>query len=155
MQVSFKQSPQAARATTKSSDVTRMIYASRAVPMAARNAVVGLIEVADGRSRSALYSGLYGRLERVKNGSTLRSRFSGSRSGKGCDSVECHDLWHNLSRTPYAELSNYSNPNERWQARSRHSRCPPLSLVQPQPQAQLPKIAVLLVSPSLDAPDGS
>ena len=57
MQVSFKQSPQAARATTKSSDVTRMIYASRAVPMAARNAVVGLIEVADGRSRSALYRG--------------------------------------------------------------------------------------------------
>ena len=66
MQVSFKQSPQAARATTKSSDVTRMIYASRAVPMAARNAVVGLIEVADGRSRSALYSGLNRRLERVK-----------------------------------------------------------------------------------------
>ena len=66
MQVSFKQSPQAARATTKSSDVTRMMYASRAVPMAARNAVVGLIEVADGRSGSALYSGLYGRLERVK-----------------------------------------------------------------------------------------
>ena len=65
MQVSFKQSPQAARATTKSSDVTRMIYASRAVPMAARNAVVGLIEVADGRSRSALYSGLNRRLERV------------------------------------------------------------------------------------------
>ena len=70
MQVSFKQRPQAARATTKSSDVTRMMYASRAVPMAARNAVVGLIEVADGRSRSALYSsGLYGRLE--KNGDTL------------------------------------------------------------------------------------
>ena len=45
MQVSFKQSPQAARATTKSSDVTRMIYASRAVPMAARNAVVGLKRV--------------------------------------------------------------------------------------------------------------
>ncbi len=67
MQVSFKQSPQAARATTKSSDVTRMIYASRAVPMAARNAVVGLIEVADGRSRSALYSGLNRRLERVKS----------------------------------------------------------------------------------------
>ena len=65
MQVSFKQSPQAARATTKSSDVTRMMYASRAVPMAARNAVVGLIEVADGRSRSALFSGLYRRLERV------------------------------------------------------------------------------------------
>ena len=66
MQVSFKQSPQAARATTKSSDVTRIMYASGAVPMAARNAVVGLIEVADGRSGSALYSGLYGRLERVK-----------------------------------------------------------------------------------------
>ena len=55
MQVSFKQSPQAVRATTKSSDVTRIMYASRAVPMAlarlvpvaARNAVVGLIEVAD------------------------------------------------------------------------------------------------------------
>ena len=46
MQVSFKQSPQAARATTKSSDVTRMMYASRAVPMAARKAVVGFIEVA-------------------------------------------------------------------------------------------------------------
>ena len=68
MQVSFKQSPQAARATTKSSDVTRIMYASRAVPMAARNAVVGLIEVADGRSRSALYSGLNRRLERVKIG---------------------------------------------------------------------------------------
>ena len=73
MQVSFKQSPQAARATTKSSDVTRMIYASRAVPMAARNAVVGLIEVADGRSRSALYSGLYGRLERVKQDAYVAS----------------------------------------------------------------------------------
>ena len=65
MQVSFKQSPQAARATTKSSDVTRMIYASRAVPMAARIPVVVSIELADGRSGSALYSGLYGRLERV------------------------------------------------------------------------------------------
>ena len=65
MQVSFKQSPQAARATTKSSDVTRMMYASRAVPMAARIAVVVSIEVSDGRSRSALYNGLYGRLERV------------------------------------------------------------------------------------------
>jgi len=42
------------------------VYASRAVPMAARNAVVGLIEVADGRSRSALFSGLNRRLERVK-----------------------------------------------------------------------------------------
>ena len=65
MQVSFKQSPQAARATTKSSDVTRMMYASRAVPMAARNAVVGLIEVADGRSRSALSIRMDGLLERV------------------------------------------------------------------------------------------
>ena len=64
MQVSFKQSPQAARATTKSSDVTRIIYASGAVPMAARNAVVGLIEVADGRSRSALLHGYNSRLER-------------------------------------------------------------------------------------------
>ena len=66
MQVSFKQSPQAARATTKSSDVTRIMYASGAVPMAARNAVVGLIEVADGRSRSALLHGYNSRLERVK-----------------------------------------------------------------------------------------
>ena len=66
MQVSFKQRPQAARATTKSSDVTRMMYASRAVPMAARIPMVVSIEVADGRSGSALYSGLYGRLERVK-----------------------------------------------------------------------------------------
>ena len=65
MQVSFKQSPQDARATTKSSDVTRMVYASRAVPMAARNAVVGLIEVADGRSRSALSIRMDGLLERV------------------------------------------------------------------------------------------
>ena len=65
MQVSFKQSPQAARATTKSSDVARMMYASRAVPMAARNAVVGLIEVADGRSRSALSIRMDGLLERV------------------------------------------------------------------------------------------
>ena len=65
MQVSFKQSPQAARATTKSSDVTRIMYASRAVPMAARNAVVGLIEVADGRSRSALLYGYNSGLERV------------------------------------------------------------------------------------------
>jgi hypothetical protein len=66
MQVSFKQRPQAARATTKSSDMTRMMYTSRAVPMAARIPVVVSIEVADGRSGSALYSGLYGRLERVK-----------------------------------------------------------------------------------------
>ena len=66
MQVSFKQSPQAARATTKSSDVTRIMYASGAVPMAARNAVVGLIEVADGRSRSALLYGYNSGLERVK-----------------------------------------------------------------------------------------
>ena len=65
MQVSFKQSPQAARATTKSSDVTRIMYASRAVPMAARNAVVGLIEVADGRSRSALSIRIDGLLKRV------------------------------------------------------------------------------------------
>jgi hypothetical protein len=35
------------------------------VRMAARNAVVGLIEVMDGRSRSALYSGVYSALERV------------------------------------------------------------------------------------------
>ena len=68
MQVSFKQSPQAARATTKSSDVTRIVYASGAVPMAARNAVVGLIEVADGRSRSVLMHVCISRLERVKFG---------------------------------------------------------------------------------------
>ena len=65
MQVSFKQSPQAARATTKSSDVTRMMYASRAVPMAARIPVVVSIEVADGRSRSALLYGYNSGLERV------------------------------------------------------------------------------------------
>ena len=68
MQVSFKQSPQAARATTKSSDVTRIMYASRAMPMAARNAVVVSIEVADGRSRSALLYGYNSGLERVKGG---------------------------------------------------------------------------------------
>ena len=67
MKVSFKQRPQAARATTKSSDVTHMMYASRAVPMAARIPVVVSIELADGRSGSALYSGLYGRLERVNS----------------------------------------------------------------------------------------
>ena len=66
MQVSFKQSPQAARATTKTSDVTRIMYVSRAVPMAARIPVVVSIELADGRSGSALYSGLYGRLETAK-----------------------------------------------------------------------------------------
>jgi hypothetical protein len=38
------------------------------VPMAARNAVVGLIEVADGRSRSALLYGYNSGLERVKSG---------------------------------------------------------------------------------------
>ena len=71
MQVSFKQSPQAARATTRSSDVTRMMYASGVVPMAARNAVVGLIEVADARSRSALLYGYNSGLERVKAETSL------------------------------------------------------------------------------------
>ena len=40
---------------TASSVVTRMMSTSGAMQAAARNAVVGLIEVADGRSRSALY----------------------------------------------------------------------------------------------------
>jgi hypothetical protein len=45
--------------------VTRIMYASGVVPMTARNAVVGLIEVADGRSRSALLYGYNSGLERV------------------------------------------------------------------------------------------
>ena len=43
--------------------MTRIMYASGVVPMAARNAVVGLIEVADGRSRSALLYGYNSGLE--------------------------------------------------------------------------------------------
>ena len=47
--------------------MTRIMYASGVVPMVARNAVVGLIEVADGRSRSALLYGYNSGLERVND----------------------------------------------------------------------------------------
>ena len=81
MKASFKQSPQVARGTTKSSGVMRMMYASGAVRMAARNAVVGLIEVMDGRSRSALYSGVYSGLERVKERERRESNGAGRLGG--------------------------------------------------------------------------
>ena len=53
LQVCFKQSSQVAFGSTSSSDVARMMYASDAVPVAARIAVVASIEVVDERSRSA------------------------------------------------------------------------------------------------------
>ena len=58
--------------------MTRIMYATGVVPMAARNAVVGLIEVADGRSRSALLYGYNSGLERVF---AIRGHTHGHRDG--------------------------------------------------------------------------